>query len=350
MACSLPVLALQACFIEGGLVLSFYFHHSVMDGGGFSAFAAKLAENICDSKNPHLRSNSDIPTPEDPSVARLNIDQILQAPPEPAMPRSDSLITPSDSRVLLPPRLSPCPTPDCVPRLFTFSRASLVKLREELQRLDPKSEKITVFQTLAALIWTHVTRARRPRLIPETNTHCAVAVNLRPRVDHPPLDRNFIGNASTTYPSRLSVSHFLGEQVVTPITLTPAALAIRTKLAEINSDYVPYLISRLSTVQSVDDLFNFNCLQDVFITSWASFDFGGLVKNWGIPGTKTENQEERVVVRKPFSKQDRSVLIYPREMGEEAPYEVLIQLREDDMERLLNEPRGLVGRAVRVVA
>jgi len=165
----------------------------------------------------------------------------------------------------------------------------------------------------------------------------------------PPIDRNFIGNASTTHPSRLLVSHFLKEQVITPKTLAPAALAIRTKLAEVNSDYVRSLIARLSIVQSVDDLFNFNCLQDVFITSWASFDFGGLVKDWDIPGTVMKDQEERVVVRKPFSKQDRSVLIYPRKMGEEAPYEVLIQLRKDDMERLLIEPGGLVGRAVSVV-
>jgi hypothetical protein len=116
-------------------------------------------------------------------------------------------------------------------------------------------------------------------------------------------------------------------------------------------------IARLATATVPDDLFSFNYPQEVFITSWASWDFGGQVSNWDIPGTEPsldKNGKERVVVRKPFSKEDRSVLVYPRPMGKlgdggtEAPYEILLQLRGDDMERLLAEEGGLVSRAERV--
>jgi hypothetical protein len=46
MTSALPILSVQAFLIYGGLVLSFYIHHTIMDGGGFSAFSSRLAENV----------------------------------------------------------------------------------------------------------------------------------------------------------------------------------------------------------------------------------------------------------------------------------------------------------------
>jgi hypothetical protein len=41
-----PVMRVQACFIPGGLVLSIYVHHSVLDFHGISTFWESFAANV----------------------------------------------------------------------------------------------------------------------------------------------------------------------------------------------------------------------------------------------------------------------------------------------------------------
>ncbi|KAF2491211.1 hypothetical protein BU16DRAFT_621819 [Lophium mytilinum] len=332
MTHSIPVLAMQAFFVEGGLVLSFYSHHGVIDGGGFSAFATRLAQNI-------RLKRDDAPATDDPSASRRAIDARIEDIPL-STPSTDSGSTEVGSPTPSSPPDSP-PIPDCTPQLFTFSRGKLAKLREELRPHVKTPETLTIFQTLAALIWTHFTRARKERVDPDSITQCAVAVNLRPRL-RPPLDEDFIGNASTIIAAPLVAGVLTNEPKVSTRTISIAADAIRAKIESMSPSASLAHLARLRSATSPDDLYDFNYPQDVFITSWASFDFGGLVSDWGIPGTETPTEPgKRVVVRKPFSKHDRSVLIYPRPMDEEAPYEVLIQLRGDDMKRLMEEEHGL---------
>ncbi|KAF2801487.1 uncharacterized protein BDZ99DRAFT_469669 [Mytilinidion resinicola] len=337
----IPVLAMQAFFIDGGLVLSFYSHHGVIDGGGFSAFATRLAGNI------RLEKESDAPDTDNPSASRLAIDTRIERVP-PSVPSVNSGSTEVSSPTPSSP-LDSHPIPDCTPRLFTFSRTRLAELREELRQHVDNPETLTIFQTLAGLIWTHFTRARKPRVEPASITQCAVAVNLRSRLC-PPLDENFIGNASTIIAAPLVAGVLLEGEKVSNHTISIAAAAVRAKIESMSPDASLAHLARLRSATCPDDLYEFNYPQDVFITSWASFDFGGLVADWGIPGAGTEGVDGgRVTVRKPFSNQDRSVLLYPRPMDETSPYEVLVQLRKDDMDRLINEDGGLTMWAERFV-
>lgn len=48
-----PVMRVQACFIPGGLVLSIYVHHSVLDFHGISTFWESLAANITHVAQTH---------------------------------------------------------------------------------------------------------------------------------------------------------------------------------------------------------------------------------------------------------------------------------------------------------
>jgi hypothetical protein len=51
---SMPALAIQASFIPGGLVLSVYNHHSVMDGTGTNTFMKYFADSVNQSRNDEL--------------------------------------------------------------------------------------------------------------------------------------------------------------------------------------------------------------------------------------------------------------------------------------------------------
>jgi len=48
-----PVMRVQACFIPGGLVLSIYVHHSVLDFHGISTFWESLAANVSHVARAH---------------------------------------------------------------------------------------------------------------------------------------------------------------------------------------------------------------------------------------------------------------------------------------------------------
>jgi hypothetical protein len=54
-----PVMRVQACFIPGGLVLSIYVHHSVLDFHGISTFWESLAANISHIARTHGPNDMD---------------------------------------------------------------------------------------------------------------------------------------------------------------------------------------------------------------------------------------------------------------------------------------------------
>lgn len=54
-----PVMRLQACFIPGGLVLSIYIHHSVLDFHGISTFWESLATNVSHVAQTHGSKDTD---------------------------------------------------------------------------------------------------------------------------------------------------------------------------------------------------------------------------------------------------------------------------------------------------
>lgn len=49
-----PVLATQAIFIRGGLLLSIYIHHSVVDCAGMNNFWRHIAMNVRERTSPHI--------------------------------------------------------------------------------------------------------------------------------------------------------------------------------------------------------------------------------------------------------------------------------------------------------
>ncbi|XP_076936373.1 putative acetyltransferase At3g50280 [Bidens hawaiensis] len=75
-------------------------------------------------------------------------------------------------------------------RIFHFSSESLSKLKTKANS-ECNTTKISTLQSLSALVWRCVTRARR---IPaDGNTSCSLSVSNRSRIS-PPISENYLGN------------------------------------------------------------------------------------------------------------------------------------------------------------
>ncbi|KAM0008765.1 putative quinate O-hydroxycinnamoyltransferase [Helianthus debilis subsp. tardiflorus] len=75
-------------------------------------------------------------------------------------------------------------------RIFRFSSDSLAKLKAKVNS-ECNTTKISTLQSLSALVWRCVTRARR--FPADKETGCRLAVNNRSRLS-PPLPENYLGN------------------------------------------------------------------------------------------------------------------------------------------------------------
>ena len=75
-------------------------------------------------------------------------------------------------------------------RFFHFSVESIAKLKAKANA-ECNTNKISSFQSLSALVWRSITRARN--LPPDQITSCHMTTNIRTRLD-PPLSENNFGN------------------------------------------------------------------------------------------------------------------------------------------------------------
>ncbi|OCL13701.1 hypothetical protein AOQ84DRAFT_412899 [Glonium stellatum] len=339
----IPVLAVQANFIQGGLVLSIYCHHSVVDGAGLTIFFEKFATNMRTESS--LGSQADWHTdPTDPSASRQALSNLAipinhQNPPTcPEISRGLAWKFPRSANRTRPP---------CTGRLFTIAHKRLRLLREELSNT---SKDLTIFDVLAALIWTFVNRARASHLPEEGNTTIGIVVNTRHKLD-PPLPPDYLGNAALYSMATLPLCHFVAEDIVTAKTLAPAAQAIRRAVSVVDDTWVRTRLAFFASLEDVRGLrpnINFSFGSDIMLTSWREF---GADLDWSIPGTASRQPE---FIRKPFSAEDGGNIIMPRRRlirdgEEEAPYEVLMQLAKLDMDALMAEEGGLMSWAIRSV-
>ena len=75
-------------------------------------------------------------------------------------------------------------------RIFHFSADSIAKLKAKANK-ESNTNKISSFQSLSALVWRSITRARR--LPHDQKTSCKLAIGSRTRLE-PPLPQEYFGN------------------------------------------------------------------------------------------------------------------------------------------------------------
>jgi hypothetical protein len=95
----------------------------------------------------------------------------------------------------------------CTQRLFVIPAARVREYREQIRSHFPKDTPPTQCNVLAALVWTHVTRARGERLIKSgyTTTNIGIATDLRKR-QHPPVPAEYMGNMALFSKGTLKIS------------------------------------------------------------------------------------------------------------------------------------------------
>jgi hypothetical protein len=101
----------------------------------------------------------------------------------------------------------------CTQRLFVLPAARIREYRESLRPHFPKSSPPTLCNVLAALIWTHTTRARANRLAKHgyTETNIGIATDLRKRWQ-PPVGADYMGNMALFSKGTLSISDLTAEE------------------------------------------------------------------------------------------------------------------------------------------
>lgn len=101
----------------------------------------------------------------------------------------------------------------CTQRLFVIPAARVREYRERLRPYFPPKTPPTMCNVLAALVWTHVTRARASRLskFGYKETNIGIATDLRRR-QHPPVPATYMGNMALFSKGTMRISDLIKEE------------------------------------------------------------------------------------------------------------------------------------------
>ena len=302
-----PVFIVQANFIRGGLILCFSAMHTALDGNSLGELIRMFA-TICRGEEI---------SPSDISAGNLDRNAAF-----PSLYPGEKALTHENLRHD-PIKIQPAPAPVHPQPIWTsfhLSRSSLTKIKDEASQNLPPATWISTDDALAALTWRAVTQARSSRLDLTSNSTFVRAINAR-RHCSPPLPASFIGNvvicANTTFPISSLLRASLPE--ISPL--------VRSATNEIDGHYLRTFVTLLRSVRdkrTIPHVSN-HLDRDFLISSWTGLpiygsDFGELL---GKPE----------FVRKPrFAAAGGWAFFMPKD--EEGGIDVVLGLREDDVERL----------------
>ncbi|CAN1257098.1 Uncharacterized acetyltransferase At3g50280 [Linum perenne] len=170
----LPILSVQVTELADGVFIGCSVNHSVTDGTSFWNFFncfAQVSRGVkCISRLPDFSRDSPLMSS---AVLRL--------------PQGG-------------PRVTFDETAPLSERIFSFTREAVLKLKATVNNSNNNS-KISSFQSLCALVWRAVTRARK--LNSSKTTTFRMAVNCRHRLS-PKMDPLYFGNAIQSIPTYAS--------------------------------------------------------------------------------------------------------------------------------------------------
>lgn len=172
----LSLLSVQVTELIDGIFIGCSINHMVVDGSSFWHFFNSWSEVF----NSKRRNDRLVPISRSPVLERwvpVGSDPILTLP----FTQEDEFIDRP-----YPPLLRE--------RIFHFSSESLRNLKSKVNS-ECNTTKISTLQSLSALVWRCITRARR--FPPDKETGCRMAINNRSRMS-PPLPENYFGNSIQT--------------------------------------------------------------------------------------------------------------------------------------------------------
>jgi len=329
---ALPVFLAQANFIHGGLLLAFVGQHNTMDMTG-QAQLIDLLDKACRGEEfteeelttGNLARSGLIPFfDKDWKMGSELQQQIVD------LSQATVTVSPDVSKESLPQ--SPSPPSQASWAFFNFSSTSLAAIKSlASQSLPSKSSFVSTDDSLTALLWQSIMRARLHRLpldssssssstSPTTNAKFARAIDVRKYM-----------NVPITYPGltqNMAYNSFpLSDLVNFPLGVIASALR-----SSLDAEDIIHRTRALATFihgEPNRNLVNFiasmDLSVDIMLSSWVKVDLYHL--DFGIKLGKPES------VRRPKFAPFES-LLYLMPKSREGDITAMVCLREEDMERL----------------
>lgn len=326
----IPVFAAQMNFIPGGLILSVYTHHCVIDGTGIA--------KIYQAWSGHTRTyGSEMAIPKQVNARDLNdarhaLDSLVAGAPSMKLPEfryPDGPVT---------PQLRDAPY-NLSAKLLVFSAFTIAKLAALLSSVT--GQRISTFTALASFIWCQVTNARRAAITAKgiEETTLGIATDHRKRVGSL-LPDDYLGNVANGMVVSVPLSSIPTLENMNAEGIAPVAIALSNGLAEVDLNWFRARLLEMSKqINSSKLMLNCNTMNgpDIFVTSWMHI---GADDVWAIPGTARADDGKGwkckpTAIRKPHNLWEGGMQILPRRKGDEAPYEIPLCLEEGDMGRVL---------------
>ena len=192
-----PALAIQASFIDGGLIICFAFHHAVADGGSFCTFLKAFAASIKTPASLNFFTGMGMQ-----KRIAFTTHRYCDVIPLNSLPEYDFRNAPVRSAA----------SKQITHRILTFKATTVQYLeeaiKEELKKNPSGPTWASNIACLSSLIWVAVVRARQARLQPEETTKIGIAVNIRSVMD-PKLPEDYFGNAIVHTNATARVSELL---------------------------------------------------------------------------------------------------------------------------------------------
>ncbi|KAL9105762.1 MAG: hypothetical protein Q9227_009110 [Pyrenula ochraceoflavens] len=369
---SAPVMGIQASFIEGGLIVTVYLHHSVGDG-------LAVAYIIRGMSTIRPRVNVDNDEALANFAKQVSEERLLLSNPRQQMTvnRSNFLIfTPLANTPETPWRRT-LPGPKTVPgiadaKVLSFSLQKLHDLRDIIRErikcdgadkyvlglTEAKDQWMSTFNVLAALLWTGVLRARMARLdrCKVKDSVVMVPVNIRgmTRLAEVGKDEDYLGNGVTASRTCLGLETLLpdlhGEQTSSCVSdeslamsLTPVAVTLRAWIQEVNKTHVDSVISLQNQAPTADTLTIPNLDldgPDLLITTWKEMPVY-TKSDLGLGLGNAQWARKTSTVKEAYG----CLILEPREQGcgkdekTDTVMEVMMQIRRDDLGHLLQDDK-----------
>ncbi|GKT40380.1 trichothecene 3-O-acetyltransferase TRI101 [Colletotrichum spaethianum] len=339
---SCPPITLKVTkFYKGGMMLCFSTHHAIFDGGfirTFLEFFGKETEKI--PGQTFVREHTSRPNMDH----HTRTDITNHVFPEYDFTTDTDLVSGMNRLNMSSTAMAQTQTPPravCV--LFKLQNSTLQMLHgralTELRDKYGPDAFVSMVDTLSAVVWVHTTRARLPHLNLADKTSFTTAADARARLS-PTFSADSWGNVYTQTSASTSVQDLVQAWGSINSDSTPAIVAaawrIRQAVSQVSTPgYIP---SRIALAASLaDPLMEGVAFRKALQPNHTGLGCSvwthmGADVDFGIPGTKGKAD----YIRKTWSANDGSMNIMQRRgiTKGEAPWEVLLALREDDMERI----------------
>lgn len=324
-----PVLAVQASFISGGVVVAIYLHHSVVGIAGLASLmrCMSVSDQILPSRDPMTTEELREEALEQSRLRdRLSGSRGVQAglhehpvySPVP-VPESGALVEPSN--------------PACEVLTFSLSMLdSVCDLANEhfLNIISDPTVRLSRFDCLLAILWKALVRGREPHGLTAQGqtTALVVPVNVRQIVD-PPLGPSYYGNSEVYSHTKSTVI-----QLGLPLDVSTIANTAHGVRRSLSSLVEVKIRSAIAIINECEDLrsisqprIDYN--SDVLVTNWVDIPVGEESTLGMELGPAEWNRK--------LSREHASFDCVLLPSGRTGSCEIMVQLSETEMQRLLED-------------